>query len=111
MIARSHGLKAWLIQRLSAVYMATYLIIVFVWLAAAPPQDYPHWKDFIAAPAMSVASLLFFGMLLLHAWVGMRDIVMDYVHPYAQRLAILVLVAGGLVAMAAWALQVIAGTW
>lgn len=110
-MARSHGLKAWLIQRLSAAYMAVYLVIVFARLTVAPPQSYSQWSDFIAAPVMSVASLLFFGMLLLHAWVGVRDVVMDYVHPYALRFAVLALVAGGLMTMGVWVLQVIAGTW
>lgn len=111
MISRSHGLKAWLIQRLSAVYMAVYLAGAIFCLVVSPPQDYSQWKALIAAPAVSVTTLLFFGMLLVHAWVGVRDVVMDYVHVYALRFVLLALVAGGLVVMGVWVLQVIAGIW
>lgn len=111
MISRSHGLKAWLIQRLSAVYMAVYLAGAIFCLVVSPPQDYSQWKALIAAPAVSVATLLFFGMLLVHAWVGVRDVVMDYVHVYALRFVLLALVAGGLVVMGVWVTQVIAGIW
>lgn len=111
MIARSAGLKAWLIQRLSAVYMALYLLYFGVHMLTSPPHAYLDWKTFIAAPVMSVATLLLFGLLLLHAWVGMRDVVMDYVHSYAVRLTVLVAIAAALLAMGVWVVQVIAGTW
>jgi len=110
-IARSHGLKAWLVQRLSAVYMVLYLLIAVFYLAASSPHGYSEWKALIATPAVSVATLLLFAMVLLHAWVGVRDVVMDYVHPYALRLTALVLVAGALVAMGVWVVQVMAGAW
>ena len=32
--------------------------------------------------------MLFFAALLYHAWVGMRDILMDYVKPTGIRLAL-----------------------
>ena len=111
MIARSHGLKAWLVQRLSAVYMVLYLLVAIFYLAGSPPHGYSEWKAFIATPAASVATLLLFAMVLLHAWVGVRDVVMDYVHPCALRLTALVLVAGALVAMGVWVVRVMAGGW
>lgn len=91
--------------------MTVYLVVVLVCMIAAPPHNYQEWKSFIAAPAMSVATVLLFGMLLLHAWVGVRDVVMDYVHPYAVRLVVLVLVAAALVALGVWMLQVMAKVW
>lgn len=111
MIARASGLKAWLIQRLSAVYMVLYLAYFAFHMLVSPPLDYIGWKAFIAAPGMSVATLLLFGLLLLHAWVGMRDVVMDYVHAYATRLALLIAVAGVLTVMGVWVVQILAGAW
>lgn len=111
MIARAQGLKAWLIQRLSAVYMVLYFLYFGFHMLTSPPRAYLEWKSFIAAPAMSVATLLLFGLLLLHAWVGMRDVVMDYVHSYTTRLAVLVVIAVVLLSMGVWVLQVFAGVW
>jgi succinate dehydrogenase / fumarate reductase membrane anchor subunit len=61
----------------------------------------------MTTPSMSAPTLLLFAFLLLHAWVGMRDIVMDYVHPFKWRLTVLSLIAGGLIAMGAWLLVVL----
>jgi succinate dehydrogenase / fumarate reductase membrane anchor subunit len=42
-----------------------------------------------------------------HAWVGVRDIWMDYVKPVALRLALQVLTIVWLVGCAGWAVQVL----
>ena len=45
--------------------------------------------------------------LLLHSWVGMRDILMDYARPMTVRLALEILVAVLLVAWGGWALLIL----
>ncbi len=106
-MARAHGLRAWLIQRLSAVYMVMYLIFFLLSLIAQTPQGFSGWRGFMTAPLMSTATFLLFLLLLTHAWVGMRDVVMDYVHSFKLRFTVLTLIAGGLIAMGAWLLQVL----
>ena len=56
---------------------------------------------------MRAATLLFLGSLLLHAWVGMRDVYMDYVKPIGLRLAFEVATISLLVVYAAWAAQIL----
>jgi len=56
---------------------------------------------------MGTALLLFVVALLLHAWVGMRDILIDYVQPVALRVGLLAAVGLGLVACALWATVVL----
>jgi len=51
--------------------------------------------------------LLFLFGVFIHAWVGMRDIFMDYVHPTVIRLALHVAVILALLAYAAWAVQIL----
>jgi succinate dehydrogenase / fumarate reductase membrane anchor subunit len=53
-------------------------------------------------PAISVAAAVFFAALLLHAWVGFRDVIVDYVHPLAFRLSMLALLGSGLLAIGLW---------
>lgn len=91
--------------------MVLYLLFFVFHMITSPSASYLEWKGFITAPAMSVATALLFGMLLLHAWVGMRDVVMDYVHAYAARLSLLVLIAGSLIAMGVWVIQVMIKVW
>lgn len=45
--------------------------------------------------------------LAYHAWVGMRDIWMDYVKPVGVRLALQVFTLVWLVGCAGWAIQVL----
>jgi succinate dehydrogenase / fumarate reductase membrane anchor subunit len=47
--------------------------------------------------------------LLLHAWIGVRNILMDYVKDPALRLTLYVLVMGALLGYAAWSVQILWG--
>lgn len=107
MSLRSGGLRTWLLQRLSAVYMAVFMLYLLLAFAVAAPNTYREWHDWMGNPWMGLASALFFAALLMHAWVGMRDVVMDYVHPTALRLSALSLVALGLAACGLWVLRVL----
>jgi len=50
---------------------------------------------------------LFFAALLLHAWVGVRDVIIDYVRPFYLRFSLLMVVGGALLATLLWALRII----
>jgi succinate dehydrogenase / fumarate reductase membrane anchor subunit len=56
---------------------------------------------------VSVATGVFFCALLAHAWVGVRDVIMDYVRPVAARAPALVVLAASLIVMAAWFAQIL----
>jgi len=56
---------------------------------------------------VSIASFVFFAALLTHAWVGLRDVIMDYVHPVAVRVFVLALLVCGLLASAAWVARIL----
>lgn len=106
MSRRVSGLRAWLLQRLSAVYMAIFLLYFFIVLAMGSVNHYAAWRDWLLQPVMSVAVMIFFAALLLHAWVGMRDILIDYIKPVMIRLSLMSLVVIMLVAMGFWVLRI-----
>ncbi len=101
----SGGIRSWEIQRLSAGYLALFILWLVLHLLLEPPADYHEWRTWVAQPLVKSAFLLFFVALLAHLWVGMRDVFMDYVKPvwlrFALRLAMMVLLLG----MGAWILQ------
>lgn len=74
------GLDMWLAQRASAVYMALFLPIFALFLLTAGPLDYAAWLGLFTPVAMKVAALLFVIALLVHAWIGLREIFIDYLH-------------------------------
>jgi succinate dehydrogenase / fumarate reductase, membrane anchor subunit len=102
-----YGLRDWLAQRVTAVIMAVYSVIVVFVLLTGKPITYGVWRDLFAQGWMRVATLLFAASLAWHAWVGMRDILMDYIKPDGLRLSLQV---GTLLVIAAylgWAIQIL----
>ncbi len=106
-MSRHAGLHTWMLQRLSALYLATYTLYLLVHFAARAPADYQAWQAWIAVPAVAIGGALFFLALLLHAWVGLRDILMDYVHSLTLRLGLTALLLLGLSACGLWALHIL----
>jgi succinate dehydrogenase / fumarate reductase membrane anchor subunit len=102
-----YGLRDWLAQRITAVIMAVYTVILLVVLVGGVPITYPVWKDLFAQGWMRVATLLFAASLAWHAWVGMRDILMDYVKPVGARLALQVAVLLAIAGYLGWTVQIL----
>lgn len=85
----AHGLRAWLIQRVSAVYLALFGVYLVVHFMGHPAPTYAQWQAWVSQPLVAVGIVLFFLAVLVHAWVGARDVILDYVHIYALRLLLL----------------------
>ncbi len=103
----SSGLQAWLLQRLSAIYMSAFLVYLAYFLVANSPLSYQLWYEWILSPFTHVFFVLFFLALITHAWVGARDIILDYVKPFALKLALLSIVMLLCIALGIWAFFVI----
>lgn len=87
------GLRAWTLQRATAIYLLGFGIALALRIATTPPDTYPAWLALWRGPFMTAASLLAFASLCLHAWVGARDVILDYVRPVAARPLALALAA------------------
>jgi succinate dehydrogenase / fumarate reductase membrane anchor subunit len=107
MSRQASGLRAWVLQRVTAGYLLFFFPYLLLTLAYAPPADHAHWVAWLARPGVGIGMLLFVAALLLHAWVGVRDVVMDYVRPTGARVTVLALLGFGLAACALWALKVV----
>ena len=108
-VGAHYGLRGWLAQRVTAVVMALYTMLIVAVLATAPPRHYGDWKALFGQQWMKLATFLFLMSVFLHAWVGMRNILMDYVKPAGWRLTGEALVILALVAWAGWAVQILWG--
>jgi succinate dehydrogenase / fumarate reductase membrane anchor subunit len=104
-----YGLRDWLAQRVTATVMAVYSVVVVVYLLLQPTFGYDTWAEMFSGNLMRTFSLLFLLSLFYHAWIGVRDIVMDYVKPASIRLLIHVLVILALVLYVIWAVQILWG--
>ncbi|MES2975068.1 MAG: succinate dehydrogenase, hydrophobic membrane anchor protein [Pseudomonadota bacterium] len=103
-----YGLRDWLSQRVTALVMAVFtLIVVLQVVSTSGPVGYDRWAGIFAAQWMKVLTFVVIVSLLWHVWVGMRDIWMDYVKPVSIRLALQILTIVWLTACAGWAVQVL----
>lgn len=96
------GLRAWLLQRATAVYLVLFTIYLLARVWGDPPRDFETWRAWVGNPAWSAMLALSFVMILAHAWVGVRDVLLDYVHDLRLRLALLAAVAVGLIYLGVW---------
>ena len=101
------GLRAWLVQRFTALYMLGFMLFMLCYLWVYPPPSYAAWRDWVLNTPVLVATALFFIALLLHAWVGLRDVVLDYVKPLALRVGTLAALAFGLAGLGLWMLRIL----
>jgi len=106
-VGAHYGLRDWLAQRATAVVMAVYTFLFLAVVVGIPQLDYPNWKALWAMPLVRYASVLFLVSLLFHAWVGMRNILMDYIKPIGLRLTLHVVVILALVWYAAWSIRIL----
>ena len=104
-----YGLRDWLAQRVTAVVMLVYTLLVLMALVMLPKFDYLNWKALWQLQLMRYASVLFVAALLYHAWVGVRNIFMDYIKDTGVRLTLHAAVILALLAYGAWAVQILWG--
>ena len=106
-VGARYGLRDWLAQRITAVVMALYSVILLVVLLGGKPISYAVWRELFSQGWMRVATLLAAASLAWHAWVGMRDILMDYVKPTGVRLALEVTVLLAIAGYLGWTVQIL----
>ena len=108
-IGAHYGWRDWLLQRVTAVVMLVYTLFFIGLVMRLPARDYDHWKALWDMASMRYATVLFALSVLLHAWVGVRNIFMDYVKGAGLRLVLYVLVILALIAYGVWVVQILWG--
>ena len=106
-VGAHYGLRDWLSQRVTAVLMALFTLAVVVQVLLPGEMGYDKWAGIFARQWMKVLTFVVIVSLLVHVWVGMRDILMDYVKAVGTRLTLQVATIVWLVGCAGWAIQVL----
>ncbi len=106
-VGAHYGLRDWIAQRVTATIMAVYTIILLVLFFTSSNFSYEGWASIFAAQWMKLATFVTLLSLFYHAWVGVRDIWMDYVKPVGVRLALQSLTIVWLLACAGYAAQIL----
>jgi len=125
-VGAHYGLRDWLAQRITGVLMAVYTIVLllqYLWPSYARDINgervkdstgsfvavvgYDKWAGIFSSQWMKTLTFVIIVSLAYHAWVGMRDVWMDYVKPVGARLLMQVFTIVWLVGCAGWAIQVL----
>ncbi|OYU99828.1 MAG: succinate dehydrogenase, hydrophobic membrane anchor protein [Burkholderiales bacterium PBB5] len=106
-VGAHYGFRDWLSQRATAVVMALFTLVLLLQVIFGGPLGYDSWSGIFAQQWMKVLTLVVIVSLAWHAWVGMRDVWMDYIKPVGMRLLAQVFTIVWLVGCAGWAVQVL----
>jgi len=101
------GLRAWVLQRASAIYLLLFVVLMPVVIAGEKIDNFDAWQNFMSSPMVVVTWVLFFISLFAHAWVGIRDVIIDYVHSFNIRVFLLFILAVYLIAILVWVLRIL----
>jgi succinate dehydrogenase / fumarate reductase membrane anchor subunit len=106
-VGASYGLRDWLAQRVTAVLMTLFTLAVLAQVLWPGELDYDRWAGIFSSQWMKVLTFVVVVSIAWHAWVGMRDVFMDYIKPVALRIALQMFAIAWLVGCAGWAVQVL----
>jgi succinate dehydrogenase / fumarate reductase membrane anchor subunit len=106
-VGAHYGLRDWLAQRITAVVLLVYTLLLAGATLFGAELSYGSWAGLFASAWMKVATLLAVLALIWHAWVGVRDIYMDYIKPTGVRLVLQVATVVALIGYAIWAVIIL----
>lgn len=104
-----NGLRDWLVQRLTSVVLAAYLLFLLGFFLMHPAVDFFAWQSLFSSNWMRVFSVLAMLSLALHAWVGIWTVITDYLKPIALRLTVQTIVLLALLAYFIWGIEIFWG--
>ena len=82
------GSRDWIMQRISAVVLAVYAVVMVSFFLFNGHIGYDQWVTFIMSMPMRLLSLLAIVALAVHAWVGMWTVFTDYVKSTGLRIVL-----------------------
>ncbi len=106
-VGAHYGLGDWLSQRVTAVVMTVFTLVLIAQVLFGGPLGYDRWAGIFAQQWMKVLTFVTIVALLYHAWVGVRNVWMDYVKSVGLRLTLQAVTIVWLVGCAGWAVQVL----
>ncbi|HJV07073.1 succinate dehydrogenase, hydrophobic membrane anchor protein [Paludibacterium denitrificans] len=107
-VGAHYGLRDWILQRATAVIMMIYTVALAVFLLTVP-SSYDGWKAFFGHVWVQVLTQTTILAVLMHVWVGIRDVWMDYIKPVGLRLGLHVFTLVWLVSCFIYSVKVVWG--
>lgn len=104
-----NGLKDWLIQRVTAVYFAAYIIFLFAFFLSHTDLNFEQWHELFSNILFQIATTIALFALSLHAWIGIWTVTTDYMKCTVIRLSVQLFVVLWLLSQFIWGLMIVWG--
>lgn len=104
-----NGLKDWLFQRVSAVYLALYCLFLIGFVLYNHTLEFAVWKNLFGNPGFKGASIIAIFAFFIHTWIGIWTVTTDYIKCTALRLSVQALVALVLLSQVIWGVMIFWG--
>ena len=106
-VGAHYGMRDWLAQRITAIVMGLYTVILLVRFLTTSDFSYSGWAGLFARQWFKIVTFVTLLTMFYHVWVGMRDIWMDYVKPVVARLLLQSATILWLIGCAGYAAQIL----
>jgi succinate dehydrogenase / fumarate reductase membrane anchor subunit len=107
-VGANYGLRDWLAQRVTAILMALYTIVLLGLFLTSGETSFEAWSGIFSMQWFKLLTFAVVFALLFHVWIGMRDVWMDYVtHSVVLRLVFQVATIVWLIVCAGYAAQIL----
>ena len=108
-VGAHYGWRDWLAQRVTAVIMVLFSIVIIGFFMLKGSIGYSEWKELFRSQLFRILALLFFLSVYYHAWIGIKDVLMDYIKPAGLRLTLHTAVLLFLLACSFWTVTILWG--
>lgn len=79
------GVHDFILLRATAVILTLYTFYMLYFFAVTPQMDYAIWMGFWGNTYNKIFTMLALICILVHAWIGMWQVLTDYVKPVFLR--------------------------
>ena len=104
-----NGLKDWLIQRVTAVVLGIYLVLMLTYFLTHHGLNYTEWHAFYHQTYFQIINVIMIVALLKHAWIGLWTVTTDYLKCAMVRISVQMLILFSLFGLLVWFLMTIWG--
>ena len=104
-----NGVHDFILVRATAIVLTLYIIYMVGFFATSGELTYEVWTGFFSSAFTKVFTLLALFSILIHAWIGMWQVLTDYVKPLAVRLILQLAIVVALVVYVIYGFVVVWG--
>jgi succinate dehydrogenase / fumarate reductase membrane anchor subunit len=92
-VGAHYGTMDFIVQRCTAIIMAVYTVVLLLGVLFSSGFSYENWRHLFTfhlgvIPLGQMLASLAFLSVIWHAWIGVRDIAMDYLTAAGLRLLV-----------------------